>query len=157
MTEEQFTAEYQAGHRRLLGFVSLKVRSPELAEDIASQTWLKAWRCRYQYNGSSGFLTWVTTIAFNLIREHWRRRDVLKNAEDLSSPAVTLSARTPDPSDALEVERLLQRLKVCDRAILKMRFVAGLSVEEAAAQMGMPANTLKVKTFRALRQMAVIR
>ena len=156
MTSREFTAEYEAGAARVLGFVRSQVRSEELAEDITAQTWLNAWARRDQFDGRNGsrFLTWVHQIALNLVREHWRRRDPLKRAENVDQLVLALQARFHDPGVPVDAATLLYRATGSFRTVVRMRFLMDLNVEEVSQALGMPANTVKAQTRRGLLRMA---
>jgi RNA polymerase sigma factor (sigma-70 family) len=156
MTSREFTAEYEAGAARVLGFVRRQVRSEELAEDIAAQAWLKAWARRDQFDGRNGsrFLTWVNQIALNLVREHWRRRDPLKGAENVDQQVLALRARFHDPGVPVDAAMLLRRATGSFQTVVRMRFLMDLNVEDVSRALGMTANTVKAQTRRGLLRMA---
>ncbi len=112
----------------------------ELADDVAQEAFLKAWRFAGQYDGRARYSTWLTRIA-------WRCRiDALrKNRRQEPREA----GPTPDPSAATDIGDLLGRLSEAERAALILCEGHGWTHNEAAELLGLPAGTLKSQVARA--------
>jgi RNA polymerase sigma-70 factor (ECF subfamily) len=125
--------------RPLRSFLS-RTFGGEVADDIAQEAFLKAWRAAGQYDGRARYSTWLTRIA-------WRcRMDALRKqrAPELEEPA-------PGDSPALsaEVGDMLARLSETERASLVLCEGHGWTHVEAAELLGMPLGTLKSTVARA--------
>jgi RNA polymerase sigma factor (sigma-70 family) len=125
--------------RPLRAFLS-RMAGADLADDIAQEAFVKAWRAAGQYDGRALYSTWLTRIA-------WRcRLDALRKStrtyED--SPAVVA-----DPGQSAEVADMLAQLGEGERAALVLCEGHGWTHAEAARLLGMPLGTLKSTVARA--------
>ena len=120
--------------RRMLG------GSHALADDVAQETFIKAYRALRGFRGGASFSTWLCAIAANELRAEWRRQK--RRAEFLEEEAGE-SADEPASGDGRDLAAALQRLSEMQRAALVLCFEHGLTHEEAAAALGCPVGTLK--------------
>jgi RNA polymerase sigma factor (sigma-70 family) len=120
--------------RRMLG------RSHALADDVAQETFIKAYRALRGFRGGASFSTWLCAIAANELRAEWRRQK--RRAEFLEEEGGELAAE-PACGDGRDLTAALQRLSEMQRAALVLCFEHGLTHEEAAAALGCPVGTLK--------------
>jgi RNA polymerase sigma-70 factor (ECF subfamily) len=133
------------------------------AEDAAQEAFLKAFRNLSSFRGDARFGTWLTSIALNEARSRIRRRDAVK-MESLDEPADeeghTSPAQLRDwkeiPSEALErkeVRHLLRKavtaLPMIYREVFQLRDIEQMSVNEAAAALGITISSVKVRLHRA--------
>jgi RNA polymerase sigma-70 factor (ECF subfamily) len=124
--------------RQLRGFLARAVGS-DLADDIAQEAFLKAWRAAGQYDGRARYSTWLTRIA-------WRCRiDALRKDRKAEAEASPDSYAT----DTGEVQDMLARLSEKERAALVLCEGQGCTHSEAADLLGMPLGTLKSTVARA--------
>lgn len=145
---EQLCAEM---YPDLVGLLSLHSGDRQSAED-ASQTALA--RLCERWHKVSGYPNprgWVYRVALNAARDQFRRRrrEADSQPAEVAAP-VDQEGRTVD---ALDVRSALARLPQRERETLLLRYFADLSVDEAAAVLGCPANTIKTITRRAIQQL----
>jgi RNA polymerase sigma-70 factor, ECF subfamily len=76
----------------LMGYAVLRVRKPDIAEDLVQETLLAAWRSRERFRGQSSERTWLVGILKNKIADHFRRLGREQNFTDLEF----LSDECPD-------------------------------------------------------------
>ena len=137
----------------------------EDVEDIAQQVFLKAYFSLKRFDGRAAFSTWLYRITLNECWDLLRKKKVrpLMYESDLSEEQAQFVAESentdsagPDIRQRLEtrqrVERLLSGLDERDRAMLILKEVEGFSIEEIAEALGLNANTVKVRLFRARRR-----
>ena len=139
------------------------LRNEADAEDAAQEAFLKAFRNLSSFRGESKFGTWLVSITLNEARTRIRNRDTVK-MESLDEPADdqghTLPALLRDwkeiPSEALErkeVRLLLQKaitaLPLIYREVFQLRDIEQLSINEAAAALGISISAVKVRLHRA--------
>jgi RNA polymerase sigma-70 factor (ECF subfamily) len=112
-----------------------------LADDLAQETFLEAFRKITQF-GSGSFFGWLCAIAYSRYLMEARKRK-LESLEE----TVEIAADLPEPETAsaakLDLEKAMARLAPSQRAALTLCFALGFSNEEAAAALSMPLGTLK--------------
>jgi RNA polymerase sigma-70 factor, ECF subfamily len=141
------------------------LRRQEDVEDISQQVFVKAYFSLKRFDQRAAFSTWLYKITVNECWDLLRKRKVrpLVYEADFSeeqSREYTASENREtsrqDVSDRLEareqVEKLLSHLEERDRLMLILKEVEGFSVEEIAGVLGLNANTVKVRLFRARRR-----
>ena len=139
----------------------------EDVEDIAQQTFVKAYFSLKRFDQRAAFTTWLYKITVNECWDLLRKKKVrpLVYEADLSEDQVRQYGGTgekgpgaPDVLDRLEnrqrVDRLLEGLDERDRVMLILKEVEGFSIEEIAEIMELNGNTVKVRLFRARRKIA---
>jgi RNA polymerase sigma-70 factor (ECF subfamily) len=121
------------------------------AEDIVQETLLRAW-LHPQAITDRPARPWLFAVARNLAVDAHRARQA--RPHEVGESALQLAA-VPDTADrALEawaVADALRSLRPDHRAVLLETYYRGRSVAEAAAVLGVPAGTVKSRTFYALR------
>jgi RNA polymerase sigma-70 factor (ECF subfamily) len=111
------------------------------AEDIAQETFERAYRTRQEYRGRAPVGAWLHRIAINLAITHLRRQG---RARQLPFRLFT----RPDSRgfDRVEARTLTQRalgaLRPKHRAVVVLHFYAGMTREEIAQVMGLPEGTV---------------
>ena len=125
--------------RPLRAFLS-RMGAAEIADDIAQDAFLKAWRAAGQYDGKARYSTWLTSIAWRCRLDELRRRP--------REPASPQTEHRADPSSA-EVGDMLARLSENERASLVLCDGHGWTHQEAAELLGLPLGTLKSTVARA--------
>lgn len=154
--------------RPVFTLIARMVGDAMTAEDLAQETFLKAFRRLSTYDRERKFSSWLFKIAHNTAIDHLRRRRLttvsLEAGEELDAdydPAlVDPEAETPEEaaqrSDlARHLERALASLRPEYREILVLRYREGLAYNEIAEVMQVPLGTVKTHLHRARRELAV--
>ena len=119
-----------------------------LADDLAQETFVLAWRNIRHFRFEARFSTWIYRIAINAWRSEARRkRELLLDADDAS----VLEEAAEDPPDIvsrLDLERAMATLSDGERAAIAACYYADLSHEEAAQALGIPVGTVKTHVLR---------
>lgn len=126
-------------HERPLRAFLTRMAGPDLADDIAQEAFLKAWRAAGQYDGRSRYSTWLTRIAWRCRLDALRRERV----EPVIEPAEQAQAIHAEVGD------MLSRLSDNERAALILCEGHGWTHAEAAELLGQPLGTLKTVVARA--------
>jgi len=163
--KEAFEELMRRHQHRVFAVAGGILRKREDVEDIAQQAFVKAYFSLKRFDQRSAFSTWLYKITVNECWDMLRKKKVrpLVYESDLSEEQarqVTASEEKvhagPDVSDRLEareqVNRLLDVLDERDRWMLILKEVEGFSIEEIAEILGLNANTVKVRLFRARRR-----
>ena len=132
--------QHQSGLR---GFLRRLTRNdPSLADDIAQETFLEAWRKLSHYRGEGSFAGWLNRIAWSrfLMDARKRKPELL---EDLPEQSFEAS-----PDTKLDLESAMAKLSAGERAALTLCYALGHSNEEAAVILAMPLGTVKSHVLR---------
>lgn len=116
------------------------------AEDALQGAAMKAWEKLDHLREERSVRRWFLTIVVNECRSSWRKR-VLRATEAERSAADDGWPRGLD--ERMDVRSAMAKLKSDDRVVLSLRFLLDLSVEEAAAVLGISASAVKARTARA--------
>jgi RNA polymerase sigma factor (sigma-70 family) len=132
------------------GFLARMTRGDlHAADDMAQETFLKAWQKLKTFRGDARFSTWLFGIAFNEFRGAARRRKEFA-LDDMSEPPPEASqAATADGSNLrLDLTEALKVLNSAERAAVLLCCQNGLSHEEAAQVLECPLGTVKTNVLR---------
>ena len=160
---ELLVIKYQRRIQRLIGRL---VRDVDLVDDIAQETFIRAWRALPQVRGDAQFYTWLYRIAVNtakkalleLKRDPTVTEAALRSGDDDdetsrrenelisdSTPETELAAR----EIAAAVNAAMEALPEDLRQAITLREIEGLSYEEIAETMNCPIGTVRSRIFRA--------
>ncbi len=122
-----------------------------LADDLAQETFVLAWRNLRKFRFEARFSTWLYRIAFNAWQSEARKKhEVLLDLDpEAPSPNPGPFAEMPDVAARVDLERALAELTDGERAAIAACYYADLSHEEAAAALGIPLGTVKTHVLRA--------
>jgi len=145
--------------RRHQGMVRAQLRrlvrdDDALADDLAQETFVLAWRKLDQFRGDARFSTWLYRIAYTRFLQ--ARRSMAwqvdararGNGDDGSDDRGAAPAAAPQIDLQIDLERGLQRLSPAEQAVLLHCSQLGLSQEEAAYVLAMPLGTVKTHATR---------
>ncbi len=156
-------------YRRKIGrLLARMVRDPEEVEDIAQETFIKAYRALPQFRGDAAFYTWLYRIAVNTAKNYLaaRNRNMLTVSEvsgeeeeggderyavsDIDTPDAHLLSKQIAYAVNEAVEALPEEL----RTAITLREIEGMSYEDIANFMGCPIGTVRSRIFRAREAIA---
>jgi RNA polymerase sigma-70 factor (ECF subfamily) len=157
--------------RRIERLIARMVRDPELVQDVAQETFIRAWRALPQFRGESAFYTWLYRIAINSAKKALAdlRRDPLvpeaslaraadgeetSRAENELSDGETPDALLASKEIAAAVNAAIEALSDDLRQAITLREIEGLSYEEISEVMNCPIGTVRSRIFRAREAIA---
>lgn len=123
-----------------------------LAEDIAQEAFLRAWRGLGSFRGDAAFATWLYTITRRAALDEVRRPAL--RTVPVQEAAALADWRAGDPVLRGDLERAVQALEPTQREAFLLVVVLGLSYQEAAGMTGCPAGTVASRVFRARTRLA---
>jgi RNA polymerase sigma-70 factor, ECF subfamily len=141
-------------------YVSYRVGSRQLAEDLTSETFLRALRRIGTFTWQGRDVgAWFVTIARNLVADHYKssRYRLETTHEDLSTVSREVE-ESPEGAvlEALQNRALLEAVRKLgseQQECIALRFLQGLSVAETAAVMGKNEGAIKALQYRAVRSL----
>jgi RNA polymerase sigma-70 factor (ECF subfamily) len=165
---EMLVVKYQRRIERLVGRM---VRDADLVQDIAQETFIRAYRALPQFRGDSAFYTWLYRIAVNTAKKALveLKRDPLvpesslanqDDGDETSRVENELTDReTPEgllasKEIAAVVNAAIEALSEDLRQAITLREIEGLSYEEIAEMMNCPIGTVRSRIFRAREAIA---
>jgi RNA polymerase sigma factor (sigma-70 family) len=143
----ELVRRYQSPVRGFLGRLSRG--DAHLADDLAQETFVKAWRKLGTYRGSARFSTWLFGIAYNEFRTVARQRKELA-LEDVEESAAEPATWAGDSRSDLRLDltEALKGLSCQERAAVVLCCQNGLTHEEAAQVLDCPLGTVKTNVLR---------
>jgi RNA polymerase sigma-70 factor (ECF subfamily) len=137
-------------------FIYYKVFSREVAEDLTSDTFMKALKRFSSYNPERGrFNSWLYQIARNTVVDYYRTKKESVPIDDVFD--LGHDERTPEQLDALQglakVEEYLTTLPARQREIITLRIWEGKSFDEIASLLGGTEGSVKMAFSRSIRQL----
>jgi RNA polymerase sigma-70 factor (ECF subfamily) len=124
------------------------------AEGIVQETWLRAWKALHRVKADRPVMPWLATIAVNLARDQWRqskRLQVEAEPGPVWEPGISRPAERQmiQQDDARQLAQYVSQLRPEYRAVIALRYDAGLSYEEIAKALSTPINTVRTHLRRA--------
>lgn len=154
--------------RRIMRLLTRLISDPAEVEDVAQETFIKAYRALPQFRGDSNFYTWLYRIAINSAR-NWQaargRRPLqaqeyendegetfssLDTLTDINTPESMMVSRQVADTVNAAINQLAPEL----RTAIVLREIEGLSYEEIAETMDCPIGTVRSRIFRARESIA---
>ncbi len=147
------------------------VRSDAVAQDLLQEVMLRVWTRAEQWQEQGSFKAWLyriaTNLALNHLRSERRRReqpliypDQADEAEETCIPAWIIDQATPDPDEMVEnseqfvrFQRLVGHLAEEKREVLRLIHELGMSIQDTADELDLPAGTVKSRLYYARKQL----
>ena len=166
---EMLVIKYQ---RRIERLIARMIRDTDLVQDIAQETFIRAYRALPRFRGESAFYTWLYRIAVNTAKKALGdlKRDLLvtesaragrdEDGDETSRVENELTdGETPDALLASKqianaVNSAIEDLSEDLRQAITLREIEGLSYEEIAELMNCPIGTVRSRIFRAREAIA---
>ncbi|HXG45294.1 MAG TPA: sigma-70 family RNA polymerase sigma factor [Gemmatimonadales bacterium] len=164
VTDESQAVEgwYAAYGRMVYNYARFHLASPDAAEDVTAETFLKVFRAaeRYDRDRASPWV-WILRIARNTLRDHLRRGRLRSYVPIGAMRDLVWEA--PSPEERLireeQVARLLAavaELPVRDREIVSLRYGSELDTAQVAALLGLRESAVRTRLWRALGRLRAL-
>jgi RNA polymerase sigma-70 factor (ECF subfamily) len=148
------------------GFMLKRTENETDSEDIAIETFSKAFDKIATYNPEFQFNTWLIAIAKNVHIDMLRKKKstiFIEITDEEDQLAYTIADTTPSVEDALIIEQnlsqllqFIKELKPHYQEVIQLRYFQEMSYQEIAEQLGEPLSNVKIKLLRAKKLLAEI-
>lgn len=155
---DEFAELVRRHQARVFGILHRYEHDTQRVEDLAQETFLKAWRALAQFDGRAPFENWISRIATRTALDHLRRDKRRKNEigfDELGEDALDW-LRSDDETTELDsrgaaeiLDLAMRELTPADRVVITMQEIEGRSVKEIAAATGASGAAVRVRAMRA--------
>ena len=156
---------------RLLRQAMTLCGNPTVAEELAQDTLVEAWKSLHRYNGCCQFFTWLCAILLNRHRNNLRRKDppfLSALPESRDDPLPSIMEREvdsgPAPDEQARIREQAALVLACLRAlppkhqqVIYLRFYVDQSLEGIASALGCSLGTVKSRLFHGLEKLRQMR
>ena len=155
---DDFAEVIRRHQSRVFAILHRYERDAHKVEDLAQETFVKAWRALGQFDGRAPFEHWLSRIAVRVALDHLRKEKRRQN--EIGLPELGEDAldwlRSDDEKSALDgraaaeiLELALRELSPADRVVITMQEIEGRSVKEICAAIGASGVAVRVRAMRA--------
>lgn len=159
---ERIAVLFDRHHRMLFNFFLRLTANRSLSEDLVQDVFFRMLKYRHTYQNATNFTAWMYQVARNAHVDHLRKRR-LEIVPDEEPAWDNMAAGDPDPEERLGhsqeislLRRALARLPIEKREVLVLSRFQNLKYNEIAEIMNCEANAVKVRVFRAIRELGQI-
>jgi len=139
---------------QLVAFLARRLGDPADAEDVAQETFLRAYDHLERYDPTRPFATWLFAIGKNVAANHATARTRRDAREKDGGPAsAAAGASVEDAAAAGLWQRAANVLRPGPYRVLWLRYAQGMTVQEIARELGRSSVAIKVMLFRARRRL----
>ena len=147
---DQLVTKYQSPIRRF--FLNQTLGDEQLSDDLAQETFIKAYLNITKFKGLSGFSTWLFRIAYNVHYDYRRSQHL---TVDMDSQAVqALHTGRGGEVEKSDIYQALRLLKEEERTCITLQLIDGYPIDQIAKIMGMPSGTVKSHLSRGKEKLA---
>ena len=148
---DELVKKYQSPIRRF--FLNLTCGDSELSNDLAQDTFIKAYTNIASFKNLSSFSTWLYRIAYNIFYDYIRSR---KETNDLDAREVDAisSVEQDNLGQKMDVYQSLKTLKEIERTCITLFYMEDVSIEKIAGITGCPVGTVKSHLSRGKEKLA---
>ena len=157
--DRAFDELYHRYARRVMGFLMRQLNDSEKAADLVQDAFMRLWSSRERYLSGKSFSTWLFSIAYNLLKNEYRRsgysseyaEHVMNSTTEEQDEDVELRL-----DDRLFDEALRKELALLDadsRLLFSLRFEEEMTVPQIAEVMKIPEGTVKSRQHTIVRNL----
>lgn len=155
--EGAFRELFRRYQRRIFSYARGLLGSPEDAEDVTQETFVRLFKFAHRFDPSRRFSTWLYTIAANQCRNHLHRRRLSLSLDDDGAPEMRDDS-VPGPLEVYErkvareaVDAAIEGLPPLYREVLHLRYLEGMSYREVAQALRISVSAVETRIFRGKR------
>lgn len=147
---------YQTEIRRF--FLNLTFGDAALSDDLAQETFIKAYTSIRSFKGLSKFSTWLYRIAYNEFYSYTRKRQEERLDEDTGKGTTDepLGSYEESSNSRLDINTALQQLNDTERSVVTLYYLQDIPIKKIIEITGLPEGTIKSHLSRARTKMAQV-
>lgn len=154
---EQYN-ELVVRHKDYAYSIALKIVNNSMdAEEIAHDAFIKAFKSLKKFNQKAKFTTWLYRIVFNTSVSHTRKNQLaVDDIDEITiQPASSMNSSEPIISQERQhfIGEAMKKLLPMDATLLTLFYLKQLNLEEIGEVVGIKADGVKVKLFRARKRL----
>ena len=130
-------------HAQIRGLLRRLCREPALADDLAQQVFLQAWRTIRSMESAGAFGGWLRKIAVNTWLQHIRARTARAGSPPFPERAASEISHEPTLGERVDLDRALAQLAPDVRLCIVLAYAERMSHREIAAAADIPLGTVK--------------
>lgn len=146
----QLVEKYQSPIRRF--FLNQTGGDSQLSDDLAQDTFVKAYVNIGQFRGGSSFSTWLYRIAYNVFYDYTRTH---KLTEQIDQAVALRQANSADTALRLDVQQALSILSPAERSCITLQLMEGQPIDQISAITEMAEGTVKSHLSRGKQKLAM--
>lgn len=157
--DRAFDELYHRHARRVMGFLMRQLDDSEKAADLVQDAFMRLWSSRERYLSDKCFSTWLFAIAYNLLKNEYRRSGYSNEYAE-----HVMNSTTEEQDEDLDVrlddrmfdEALRKELSLLDaesRLLFSLRFEEEMTVPQIAEVMKIPEGTVKSRQHTIIRNL----
>ena len=147
---DQLVRKYQSPIRRF--FLNQTLGDEQLSDDLAQDTFIKAYMNIGKFRSLSSFSTWLMRIAYNVFYDYVRCSRPTDDVD--SSTAVRQMSASGDSNVKMDVYAALALLKPDERTCITLQLIDGYPIDQISKITGIQENTVKSHLRRGKEKMA---
>lgn len=147
---DSLVVKYQSPIRRF--FMSQTLGNKPLSDDLAQDTFVKAYTCLRQFQMRSSFPTWLFRIAYNVFYDYTRRQRPAGDIDNGEAQAIT--GREIMSAEKMDIYNALALLSDSERLCVTLQLMEGETLDKIAEITGMAQGTVKSHLFRGKQKLA---
>jgi RNA polymerase sigma-70 factor (ECF subfamily) len=154
--------EVYRAYGRLVYAVAFRVLADRgLAEEATQQTFVKAWRAAQSFESGRELGPWLASIARRAAIDIQRREGLRKSVPIESVHEADRALRSQQPSaeaviDVWAVKAAVAELPADEQEIVRLQHFEGLTHEQISSRLGIAVGTVKSRSFRAHKRLALL-
>ena len=146
----QLVEKYQSPIRRF--FLNQMGGDNQLSDDLAQDTFVKAYVNIGQFRGGSSFSTWLYRIAYNVFYDYTRTH---KLTEQIDQAVALRQANSADTALRLDLQQALSILSPAERSCITLQLMEGQPIDQISAITEMAEGTVKSHLSRGKQKLAM--
>ena len=125
-----------------------------LSDDLAQDTFVKAWLQLKTFKNNASFKTWLFRIAYNVFYDYIRSRKELQSVEDVENEVNTLYRQNAeDGSLKSDLNQAMQLLSANERSCITLFFLNNMPIKDISSVLNLPEGTVKSHISRGKEKM----